>query len=98
MARKAWSSTRQWDASRTEERFEELLKENGFNITGIRCYISKTEYKIEKDGTEIKFAVYNSDNSRKRGDLCYGVFLDWYNLYVEHNALKAELEKKGGIA
>lgn len=43
---------RKYEATKTEIRFEELLKANGFNILGVKEYNSKTDYLIEKGVSE----------------------------------------------
>ena len=90
MAKKKWSNDRKWDRNNTEKKFEELLLANGFTINGTREYLSKTDYLIEKDGVTEEFSIHGVDNSTKRGELCYNMFEDMYNMKVKLIKLKAE--------
>ena len=73
-------SERQYEATKTEIRFEDLLKANGFNILGIKEYNSKTGYLIEKGSIKCEYSVYALDNKSKRGDSCYNLFNEYYDL------------------
>lgn len=90
--RKNWQSERKWEMTKTEIRFEELLKENGFTVIGLKEFTSKVDYLIEKDGLECTFTIHHVDNKPSRGNLCYNLFEDFFNIKFK---LKKELEEKG---
>lgn len=73
-------SERKYEATKTEIRFEELLKANDFNVLGVRQYNERTDYLIEKDGIKCEYSVYALDNKAKRGDNCYTLFNEYYDL------------------
>lgn len=81
--------------SKVEEKFEELLKENGFNVLGVKEFNAKTDYLIEKDGVECTYAIHHIDNKLSRGKQCFKAFIDYHNINVEYNKLKKEIEMKG---
>ena len=76
---KKWAKERNCDATKTEIRFENLLKENEFEIIGYKENSVSVDYLIEKDGVQCEYKVHSADNSIKRGDACYKSFLDLYN-------------------
>ena len=91
--KKKWHTERKWEVSRPEIRFEELLKENGFNVIGIKEFVSKTDYLIEKDGIEVVYVIHHVDNKSSRGNLCFNIFVDHYNLKAKYEKLKSQLEQ-----
>ena len=90
--KKNWQKERKWEMNKVEIRFEELLKENGFNIIGIKEYTSKTDYLIEKNGIECPFDIHHVDNKPSRGNQCFKTFVEYYNIKAEYERLKAKLE------
>lgn len=56
---KKWSEKTTGWITKEQERFEQYLKDNGFEITGYRYYKAFNEYRIEKDGCEIEYRVHN---------------------------------------
>jgi hypothetical protein len=87
---KKWYTERKWETNKTEIRFEKLLKENGFNIVGIKEFMSKTDYLIEKEGVECTFAVYHTDNKPSRGNLCFDSFVNYFDIKCKYENLKKE--------
>lgn len=71
---------RKYEPTKPEMRFEELLKNNGFNILGVIEYNSKTDYLIEKDNFACEYSIHRVDNVAKRGDRCYNLFNEFYDL------------------
>ncbi len=63
--------------SKTEQYFEQLVKDKGYTIKAIREYLSKTEYLLDKDGTEFEYAYYLLPNDVNRTDKKYAE----YNVY-----------------
>lgn len=55
--KKAWATTRNWERSKAEVKFEELLQTNGYTIEGYREYQSKTDYKITKNDISVEWSV-----------------------------------------
>lgn len=92
--RKTWSTERQWEISNAELFFEKLLKENGFLVIGIKEYQSKTDYLIEKDGTECEFSFPHIDNKKNRVKLCYDNFVRFYGIKVEYEKLKIQAKEQ----
>ena len=90
--KKTWRTERTWDANEIELLFEKLLNENGFNVVGIKVFQSKTDYLIEKDGTECEFSIPHIDNKKSRAKQCYKNFVEFYNIKVEYERLKRQLE------
>ena len=90
--KKTWSIERTWEANKIELLFEELLKENGFNVVGIKEFQSKTDYLIEKDGTECEFSIPHIDNKKSRAKLCYENFVKCYDIKVEYERMKKQVE------
>lgn len=91
--KKNWSSERKWEMNKVEIRFEKLLKENGFNVIGLKEYNSKTDYLIEKNGIECTYAIYHVDNKPNRGNAHFKTFVEYFNIKAEYERLKKELEK-----
>ena len=92
--KKAWSKERTWEPNKIELLFEELLDKDNFNVIGIKVYLSKTDYLIEKNGIECEFSIPHIDNKPSRAKQCYKNFLEYYNIKVEYEKLKTELSKK----
>ena len=92
--RKTWSIDRKWEISKIELLFEELLKDNGFNVLGIKEYQTKTDYLIEKEGTECEFSITHIDNKKSRAKLCYENFVRCYDIKVECERLKKQVERQ----
>ena len=77
-----WLTERKWECTKAQQGFEDLLKENGYKILGYREYCSKTEYKVEKNGIEIEYAVF-SDLKHSDTKHAFKCFVDYYNLKAE---------------
>ena len=86
--KKQWTD-RKWDKTKTEERFEHLLEENGFTVNGVKEYNSKTDYLIEKDGVECEYSLHHIDNKSSRGTECFKAFMMYYNIKVEYENVKS---------
>lgn len=92
--KKKWYTERKWESNGLEIEFEKLLKENGFNVVGLKEYMSKTDYLIEKDGIRCEFTIQHIDNKKRRATLCYKNFIEYYNIKVEYERLKSQVEKQ----
>ena len=46
-----------WDKNKTEKRCEKWFKDNDFEVFESKQYMSKTNYKISKDGIEYVFEL-----------------------------------------
>lgn len=90
--RKNWQKERKWEMNKAEERFDKLLKENNFNVIGLKEFSSKTDYLIEKDGVECTFVIHHVDNKTSRGNLCFKIFVEHYNIKAEYEKLKKEMK------
>lgn len=86
--KKQWTD-RKWDKTKTEERFEHLLEENGFTVNGVKEYNSKTDYLIEKDGVECEYSLHHIDNKSSRGTECFKAFMMYYNIKVKYENVKS---------
>lgn len=75
--KRRWTTTRKWEASKTEAYFEERLKEEGFMVKGIREYLSKTDFLLEKDGMEFEWSYHEpqSKTPPKKAATKYAEFL-----------------------
>ena len=93
--KRQWEKEYKWELTKVESAFDKKLKENGFNILGVRMYISKTEYKIEKDGVEVEFAILRE---AKNIGLTWKVFVECYEIKKEYDSLKREYDNKRGVA
>ena len=60
-------------------------KTNDFNVLGVREYNERTDYLIEKGGIKCEYPVYALDNKAKRGDNCYNLFNEYYDLKRKTN-------------
>ncbi len=89
--KRKWDNDYKWDLNKTEKAFDKKLKENGFSILGVRMYISKTEWKIEKDGVVMEYAI---DKEATKSALVWKVFINYYNTCKEYHKVKAEYEKQ----
>ena len=90
--RKNWQTERKWEMNKVEIRFEKLLKENGFEVIGIKEFVSKTDYLIRKDNVECPYTIHHVDSKPSRGNLCFKNFVDYYNIKAEHERLKKQME------
>ena len=48
---------RKWEVSVNEERYERLLKEEGFEIVDLKEYRTRTKYVIRKNGLEMPVEI-----------------------------------------
>lgn len=87
MSKKKWCTERRWEYTREEKKFEDMLTTNGFAIVGIREYLSRTDYLIEKDGIQQEYALWRGESSAKDN---YACFIMFYNTKVEYEQLKAK--------
>ena len=55
--KKQWKTEKGKYPSKEQINFENLLKENGYEILGAKEYSTKTDYLITKDGTEIEHSI-----------------------------------------
>lgn len=78
--KKKWSTERKWDANKVEERFEELLKENGYTMKGIKEFATKTDYLIEKDGIKVEWCIWRTVGAREYGDKNFECFERLYTM------------------
>lgn len=83
-----WVSERQWEASREEKFFLDMLNENGFKVEQVREWNSKTDYKISKDGILIEFDFHNIGGGKKQAEAVFKSFLSYYELYKEFKNCK----------
>ena len=81
-----WKLTRKWEPSKVEVKFEELLKDNGFILVGIKEYSSLTDYLIEKDSIQTTFRINHTD--KITGKKCYENFLRSYQISKDHEETK----------
>lgn len=72
---KKWSTTRKWEIRKEEQKFIDLLKQNGYEIEGVKEYVSKTIYLIFKEGIDIEYVF----NSCFVGQTAFIVFEIYYN-------------------
>ena len=86
MAKRKWTTERKWDKHPREERFEQLLADNGFTVLGIREYQSKTDYLIEKDGIKQEYALWHTNKSSALQN--YKCFEMFYNTRVEYENMR----------
>lgn len=85
--KKKWTMERKWEKNPAETEFEHLLNENGFVVLGIREYVSKTEYLIEKDDFKCEYYVYHVDEKKSHGRTCYKNFVNYFKITKEHYKL-----------
>jgi len=85
--RKTWAPERKWIISKMEDYFEQLCRDNDYDITGYQEYISKTMFRIEKNGVEIEYCIYHDRGGRREAELafwdmvrCYEMKLEYYRL------------------
>ena len=83
-----WVSERQWEASREEKFFLDMLNENGFKVEKVREWNTKTDYKISKDGILIEFDFHNIGGGKKQAESVFKSFLNYYELYKEFKNCK----------
>ena len=83
-----WVSERQWEASREEKFFLDMLNENGFKVEQVREWNTKTDYKISKDGIIIEFDFHNIGGGKKQAEAVFKSFLSYYELYKEFKNCK----------
>lgn len=82
--KKKWETSYKWDLNRTEKAFDKMLRDNGFTILGVRMYISKTEYKLQKDDVVLEFSVAREATKPK---LLWKWFEDYYNTCKEYHRI-----------
>ena len=83
-----WVSERQWEATREEQLFLDMLDENGFKVEQVREWNSKTDYKISKDGILIEFDFHHIGGGKKQAESVFKSFLSYYELYKKSIELK----------
>lgn len=83
-----WVSERQWEATREEQFFLDMLDENGFKVEQVREWNSKTDYKISKDGVLIEFDFHHIGGGKKQAESVFKSFLSYYELYKKSIELK----------
>ena len=54
-----------WEKSTNEKKAESEMEDYGFNIIEVKQYISKTKYKVSKEGVEYTFEVYTDVSNIK---------------------------------
>lgn len=86
---KKWNQKRKWDASTTEQKFENKLSKNGYTIIGFREYQTFTEYLIKKEGIEIEYRIYHQHDSK--ADEHFKTFEMFYNTKKQLEEIKAKL-------
>lgn len=91
--KKKWTMERKWEKNPAEIEFERLVKENGFVVLGVREYVSKTEYLIEKDNYKCEYAVHHVDTKKSHGIECYKNFVRYFEITKEHHEM-LEIHKK----
>ena len=68
------------DMTKNEKAFDARLKENGFDVLGIRNYKSKMEFLISKNGKEIIYPITKGNNDMSA---IWEYFTDYYNTCME---------------
>lgn len=72
---------RQYEATRAEEEFENLLITDGFDILGYREFAGFTEYLISKNDIKFEWRVWREPNVN--GKNVYKMFKDCYELRTQ---------------
>lgn len=62
---------RRYDVSKTEKKFEEIVSQNGFSVIGVKEFIGKTDYLLERDGIWVESSIYMDKdvNANKIADM-----------------------------
>lgn len=90
--KKNWQTERKWEMNKVEVRFEKLLKDNGFTIIGLKEFVSKTDYLIEKDGIQCQYSLHHVGNQSSQGNMYFKIFTDYYNIQREYYDVLKEFE------
>ena len=81
---KKWDVAPKWEFNKIEAAFDARLRKEGFEILGIRMFQSKTEWKAERDGVVVEYAVYKE---ARKPELCWKLFMEFYNLEKAYREL-----------
>jgi len=81
---------RKWSPHKEQEKFEKLLEENGFIISGIKESTGKAEYMVTKDDAQEEFSFHVEDKAADKIAIC----LKSHAIYLENIKLKQELMRK----
>lgn len=73
---KKWSTTRKWEIGKEEQKFIDLLNQNGYEIEGVKEYVSKTHYLITKNEVEFVFVFYHDSTGEKE----YNALVIFYDI------------------
>lgn len=82
-----YTLTRKWESSKEEKAFEKLLQKEGFKVVGIKEYQSKTDYLIEKDGTQVRFDFLYIGGGLKQAKLSFNSLVRLYEVKKQYDAL-----------
>ena len=82
---KAWAKERQWECSKAEQKFEELLHQHDYKIVGYREYMSKTDMMICKNDVVVEWSVPHIQYLDVKA--MFAGFEDVYNLTVKYQQL-----------
>ena len=86
-----WLNKRQWEATKEEQFFLDMLKENGFEVEQVREWNTKTDYKISKNGFIINYIFPHLGGGKKQAERVFKSFSSYYELYKACNIKKVNL-------
>lgn len=80
-----WTNDYKWDMNKIESAFDTKLRDEGFTILGVKQYMSKMEWLIEKDGVQLPYTIMAEATNF---DLTWDVFMSTFDLYKKYQELK----------